>query len=369
MASGAPPVGATTTSSGQVAPGASTLFAVACSSPSTCYAVGQTLVGSVGAVAPITNGAPGAALALPDILALLDVACTSTTTCVAVGLDNPPGRQPPTGVFVVITDGVPGAPQPVPGTSQLNNIACSSATFCVALAGRVVVPITDGVPGPLQVVQGVETLSDIACPTSSATCYAVGYAVPDPNDPFTQTGVLVPITDGVAGTPQVVPGVIDVLAVTCPSPTTCYAVGPGEFFQPVVVGFVNGTSSAPQLVSGVDTLTAIACLTTSTCEAVGFSGSDAVVVPIVDGVPGTPQLVSGANALYGVACPTATTCQAVGVYSPTPGTNLGVVVTITEPPPAPRDPAQCKNGGWKSFTNPTFKNQGECVSSIVANRK
>lgn len=28
----------------------------------------------------------------------------------------------------------------------------------------------------------------------------------------------------------------------------------------------------------------------------------------------------------------------------------------------PASKAQCKNDGWKSFTNPTFKNQGQCVS-------
>src|SRR4029453_16363858 len=25
----------------------------------------------------------------------------------------------------------------------------------------------------------------------------------------------------------------------------------------------------------------------------------------------------------------------------------------------------CKNGGWRNFTNPTFKNQGECVSHFA----
>jgi len=28
----------------------------------------------------------------------------------------------------------------------------------------------------------------------------------------------------------------------------------------------------------------------------------------------------------------------------------------------------CKNGGWKSLTNPTFKNQGQCVSFMVHGR-
>lgn len=25
---------------------------------------------------------------------------------------------------------------------------------------------------------------------------------------------------------------------------------------------------------------------------------------------------------------------------------------------------QCKNGGWQTFTNPSFKNQGDCVSFV-----
>jgi hypothetical protein len=28
----------------------------------------------------------------------------------------------------------------------------------------------------------------------------------------------------------------------------------------------------------------------------------------------------------------------------------------------------CKNGGWKTFTNPTFKNQGQCVKHLVHGR-
>lgn len=32
------------------------------------------------------------------------------------------------------------------------------------------------------------------------------------------------------------------------------------------------------------------------------------------------------------------------------------------PPAAPTQKDQCKNGGWKTFTDPSFKNQGQCVS-------
>jgi len=34
---------------------------------------------------------------------------------------------------------------------------------------------------------------------------------------------------------------------------------------------------------------------------------------------------------------------------------------------APTDINQCKKGGWETFVNPTFKNQGDCVSWIRAN--
>lgn len=36
-------------------------------------------------------------------------------------------------------------------------------------------------------------------------------------------------------------------------------------------------------------------------------------------------------------------------------------------PPTNKD--QCKNNGWKAFNNPTFKNQGDCVSFVASNGK
>lgn len=49
------------------------------------------------------------------------------------------------------------------------------------------------------------------------------------------------------------------------------------------------------------------------------------------------------------------------------GDNRGAwnaVVAVTSPPPPPTDADQCKKGGWKEFTNPPFKNQGDCVSYV-----
>jgi hypothetical protein len=36
-------------------------------------------------------------------------------------------------------------------------------------------------------------------------------------------------------------------------------------------------------------------------------------------------------------------------------------------PPTSKD--QCKNGGWQTFNNPHFKNQGDCVSSVASKNK
>jgi uncharacterized protein YdhG (YjbR/CyaY superfamily) len=35
--------------------------------------------------------------------------------------------------------------------------------------------------------------------------------------------------------------------------------------------------------------------------------------------------------------------------------------------PSPTNKDQCKNDGWKTFNNPTFTNQGQCVSYVASN--
>lgn len=39
------------------------------------------------------------------------------------------------------------------------------------------------------------------------------------------------------------------------------------------------------------------------------------------------------------------------------------IYPVITPPTTPSNKDACKNGGWKNFTNPTYKNQGQCVSS------
>jgi hypothetical protein len=34
---------------------------------------------------------------------------------------------------------------------------------------------------------------------------------------------------------------------------------------------------------------------------------------------------------------------------------------VGPPPPEPTSKAQCKNGGWQTFTTPSFASQGACI--------
>lgn len=46
------------------------------------------------------------------------------------------------------------------------------------------------------------------------------------------------------------------------------------------------------------------------------------------------------------------------------GTTYDFEAEYTPAPTGPVSKDDCKNGGWESFTNPSFKNQGQCVSSV-----
>ena len=64
--------------------------------------------------------------------------------------------------------------------------------------------------------------------------------------------------------------------------------------------------------------------------------------------------------IYDVHYPNNTGNLSVDIYSCTPN-------VVTSTPPTNKD--QCKNDGWKTFSSPEFKNQGQCVSYVQTNAK
>src|SRR5581483_5193779 len=210
---------------------------------------------------PSSRGAPARAVRLAAIAAL----CLPTLAVLAVL-----GAPPATAASPV---------EPVPGVNGVGAVACPTATGCVAVAGLTnpitgyetpaVVPITDGNPGPAQVLSRLPSsagLHAIACETAT-TCIAVGGM--DAN------GLVVPIVNGVAGTPvKVKSGYL--AGVACTSSTACVAVGFKQrnrttFSQPIVLPITNGVPGGVTVVKAADstTIAGIACVSATDCVTVG----------------------------------------------------------------------------------------------------
>jgi hypothetical protein len=78
-----------------------------------------------------------------------------------------------------------------------------------------------------------------------------------------------------------------------------------------------------------------------------------------------------AAAISAQTTPTPTSGIPQPTVSPTAGvgttTTVTPMVTVTPAPGgAPTSADQCRNGGWRNFTNPSFKNQGDCVSYVAS---
>ncbi len=189
--------------------------------------------------------------------------------------------------------------QPVPGSTSLTSVSCPSSTFCVAIGSDgdvpVVVPITDGSAGTPEGIPGFGqpgtptdmVLNSVTC-TSSLSCTAVGEGVvPDPPSRVMGVGVIVPIT---AGAPD---GVVQVSGV-------------GQIGVPDTI-YLNG----------------VACSSARSCVAVGWDlYLGAVVLPITNGSVGS-EVPAQVSSLNGVFCRPSGGCKAVGS-----GTNGGVLVPL-----------------------------------------
>ncbi|MBI2780730.1 MAG: hypothetical protein HYX55_02890 [Chloroflexi bacterium] len=89
-----------------------------------------------------------------NTMPLHGIACSTTSTCVAVGRLADAAQA----AYVVITDGVPGTVHGVPGTSQFEDVACGAPNWCVAVGN---------VGGATGVIAEIE-LTGADAPTGSA---------------------------------------------------------------------------------------------------------------------------------------------------------------------------------------------------------
>jgi hypothetical protein len=269
------------------------LTGVSCTSPSACMAVGNVGVGSPRpvSVADRWNGSkwtgePLPARALVRGSSLAGVSCVSRAACFAVGSYEPRATVAPR-ALVMFWNGSSWrvVRTPSPAGSGLSSVSCVSVKACVAVGGAF--ERWDGRRWSRRAAVAVGRygeLTSVSCATTRA-CTAVGYVGKLSYGRAIATGTLAarwrggrwtvePTPDSAAG-----PADAELAGVSCPSATTCTAVG-AENGQTLAERW-NGarwsvqpmpaapTPPNPDLLGITSALTAIACRSSAACTAVG----------------------------------------------------------------------------------------------------
>ena len=232
---------------------------VSCTTPAACVAVGVSADGSsISGLALITTdaGASWSESDLPAGYVPYDVRCFTGGVCMATGGDGPSWVD---GAAVMSGDGgrTWQSAQVPSGLGPVESLSCSDASHCLAVANSVTGPAASallntadggrvwlaaparGLPSSL--------LSDVACATASS-CWVSGALLPTvgtaPGPPAITVGQvqsLLATTDDQGQSWQVVSpapslDIGEVMAVSCPEATSCFAVGyqrtasgPGSF--------------------------------------------------------------------------------------------------------------------------------------------
>ena len=148
------------------------LLGVACPSASVCFAVGAKS-GSNGVIAATTNGGTSwAAQTSTGGQQLNAIACSSTTSCWAVGNS---------GVIIHTANGTSWSTETSTTTVNLLGVACPSASVCFAVGAKsgsngVILATTNGGSSwAAQTSTGGQQLNGISCPDTTH-CWAVGNA-------------------------------------------------------------------------------------------------------------------------------------------------------------------------------------------------
>src|SRR5215471_13436268 len=224
------------------------LLSVSCTSPSACTAVGGRLALTTGpglaTLAERWNGHTWSIQPTPNppgrgVKLLNGVACTSRSSCMAVGNEFNPATGQSLGTLAERWDGrtwriVPTfKPAPAGPNAGFNGVACTSASACTAVGNQTVAKTLaerwDGrrwqvqaTPNPAG-AQNV-TLASVACPARTA-CTAFGL-----NHIGSSPLTLAERWSGGGWRIQPTPGLVAVdsgspVGVACPNASACYAVG------------------------------------------------------------------------------------------------------------------------------------------------
>ena len=222
------------------------LGAVSCTSPSACTAVGGRLVppgNPGGTLAERWNGHTWSIQPTPNppghgVKLLNSVACTSRSSCMAVGNEFDPVTGESLGTLAERWNGrtwqiVPTfKPAPAGPNAGLNGVACTSASACTAVGNqtpaRTLAERWNGRTWQVQTTSnpvGAQnvTLASVACPARTV-CTAFGLDLTVPGAPVTLAERWSGGRWRIQPTPGLVAYDIGFPGVACPTPSACHAV-------------------------------------------------------------------------------------------------------------------------------------------------
>jgi hypothetical protein len=247
----------------------------------------------------------------------------------------------------------------------LSSIACPSVTSCVAVGNYTTSAGSVGVHQGLLVTgsgtswkwtvapvpaNGVAAdgayLTSVAC-ASATSCVAVGYYFDSSGNRLgmllTGSGTSWTATEALLPPDAQPDQQVFLSTVTCPSATTCVALGTysgGSGLMAVTGSGTSWTADEVAYSGGNPTIASLACPATTTCVAVGSTGISPTQGLLVTGsgtswtavnapLPANADLTVDAG-LTGVACPSATSCVAVGNYYVSGGTGGPAGLVLAE---------------------------------------
>ncbi|HSH39479.1 MAG TPA: hypothetical protein VK993_11905, partial [Chthoniobacterales bacterium] len=355
-----------------------TPYAVTCTSPTQCFAVGDYWQYPNGFPTPQTliqqwNGTSWSIVPSPNSSStqtngLSGVACTSSSDCWAVGsfayinYDDPVFPRGYAQTLIQHWDGTAWRIVPSPNTSAkesngLSDVTCTSASDCWAVGAstyydnaiifptfraQAVIQRWDGRSWKMFPAPAGASLSAVTC-VSGNDCWAVGNGLIVHWDGASWKGVPEP---GGRESPN------HLNDVTCTSSTDCWAVGARETEAEkaeTVIEHWDGSSwsivPSPNPRAYTSILNAVACSSPSQCWAVGtyYDGeANRTLIQQWNGVAWTivssPSPSSRLNRLRGVDCTSDGQCFAVGDHLQSSG-QLTLFEVYTPPPPPADAPA------------------------------
>jgi hypothetical protein len=266
---------------------------------------------------------------------LNDVSCLSATDCTAVGSTSSPGGGTASGgPLAEHWDGTSWTIQPTADppsqAAQFYGGSCVTPDNCTAVGtylpphGRAYLTLAEHWDGTSWTIQPTPnpggggkntveaTLESVSCP-SATTCTAVGQAALRGGDGY---AMLAERWNGTHWFIQLVTtpaGDQELGSVSCPTAFRCTAVGNGPSYQEAGAEYWNGhTWTAEPVPAPIHYLIRVSCHSAADCTAVTagaivhWDGTSWAIQP-VPSPHGHPSWT-----LYGVSCPSATACTATG---------------------------------------------------------